>query len=184
MEVWILECKIPGEGDTYVTVWESPDAAYKQACAEIQQIIKDEWKLPSTAVSKTEAAEAINQLVADAHYLKAVEYWNNCDLNSDTEGAVFYYSNRRRVKEYLAADEPHVFSADTFGNTVIAMASPDKKDCGDCANCDCDKPYQATVPGATCRKCDKVSPDAYADKADGTFKCWQCKMLGDVFGAD
>lgn len=31
-------------------------------------------------------------------------------------------------------------------------------------------------PGAICRQCNNNSPDAYADKDDGTFVCYGCKL--------
>lgn len=42
--------------------------------------------------------------------------------------------------------------------------------------------YKASSSGASCRRCPTTSEYAYADRPDGTYLCYSCKGMLQVFG--
>ncbi len=45
MEVWILNWENSEDGNRDITIWETQEAARKQACYEIQNAIESDWDM-------------------------------------------------------------------------------------------------------------------------------------------
>lgn len=172
--VWIVEWTEPNQGEVSVSVWDSEKEARKSACHDILVEIGDAWDLDDEDIKQT--AMDINGAVGSRDYKRAMQlfYDFQCD-NSDYEYVQFWQVYERPLK--TRADEP----------ALLMFSDPDEEEEEDEEEeleDEEEEVYQATSPGATCRgPCGNFSPDAYADQRDGTFCCYQCKMMSQVFGS-
>ena len=70
--VWILSCECPSDSETTVFVFASEDDACKDAAADIQNIIIDEWDMED--LDHAEEAKVINDFVSAGRHDEAVNY--------------------------------------------------------------------------------------------------------------
>jgi hypothetical protein len=174
---FVLTISQAQSGNYEVSLWSTMDEAYQEACSGIQEAISW-WDVGSAPEDIKDEARKINDFVKTGKYQEAVDYWNDMADNVDSNNPIFYNVEERLVQSkplpptifpdsyFLGEDEEE---KDEIVATTIASIEP---------------PYQASQPGATCRgaSCSYYSPDAYADKRDGTFVCYQCKLLAKAFG--
>lgn len=170
-KVYILEYSYPFGGNTNISIWDNDIDAYKQAAHDMQYTIKDSWDM--TNIYERDDAREINDRIKCGRYESAIKYFNNCSSNDGDRKEYWYV---RAENPQTNACDPQIFADDYF-------ASDDDDDC------DCDdknsieEVYQATESGATCRgPCGCYNEYAYADKRDGTFICYACKMMNSMFG--
>jgi hypothetical protein len=176
--VWILTWENPTDGETAVTVWDTDNAARKQACSEIQDDILNGWDM--TDYEAASQAKLINDAIARCNYSRAMEYYN--EWQSDRDYGTFYYVCEKSLLTPQDARDPDVFDEDFFEALVSEDDDEDEEDEEEDEEVD-DSPYQASVPGATCRgPCKSYNNMAYADKRDGTYCCYQCKTFSHIFG--
>jgi hypothetical protein len=171
--VWIVEWTMPNQGDSNVTVYNSEKDALKCACADIIQEIGDSWDLEDEDFLNV--AKEVNGYIGVRDYKSALIAFNEFQSdNSDYEGIQFWNVSERHIVTNIR--EP----------ALMVFADPDEEEEEDEDEEDEeyeDEAYMATDPGATCRgPCGNFSPDAYADKQDGTFHCFQCKLMSQAFG--
>jgi len=176
-KVYVLEYSCPFDGENNVTIWDNEDDAYKQAANDIQYTIKDRWDM-SNETERDDARE-INEKIKAGAFKSAVIYFNKCDTNDcDSHESWHVSCEDTRVN----ASDPQVFADDYF-------ASDDDEEHTCDENCDdwkaqSEDVYQATESGATCRgPCGGYNEYAYADKRDGTFVCYACKIMSQTFSA-
>ncbi|CAB4196708.1 hypothetical protein UFOVP1290_228 [uncultured Caudovirales phage] len=174
--VYVLEYSYPYDCANNVTIWDSKDAAYKQAAHDIQYTIRDSWDM--TDATECKDAKEINDMIKCGDYEGAVYYFNRCDSNEGDRYESWSVSDQTVRSN---ATTPSVFSDDYF------ESDEDDDDC-DSDECDCEdkskseEVYQATESGATCRgPCGGYNEYTYADKRDGTFICYACKMMAEAF---
>jgi len=173
MDIWLLEWNHPASNNKSISYWDSKESASKCACARIQEFITDKWDFPHCSLSQFAIAEMVNDFIMNFRYNLAVNAWNQCTYNLNDNDAHFWYVYSDYTSSEAEADAPLIRPKSDFTHTVqgsIASAAAPPA------------PYQATTHGAICRKCDSVSPDAYADNPDGTFVCYGCKLFVKKFG--
>jgi hypothetical protein len=172
--VWIVEWTQPGQNESHVTCYSTEDDALKSACNDMLESLPDAWDLDD-ADGKANA-RTLNDLVANGSYRAAINEY--ADFESE--------NNNYEYGQYWSVYERKVNSFPGLPN-LLALADPDQDEEEEEEEDDeeDEETYQASSPGATCRgpNCGYVSPDAYADKRDGTYVCYQCKMMSQVFGS-
>lgn len=187
---WLVEWTQPGQSEYRVSVWASEADAYKGACSDMLAHINDDWDL---ADSDTEdQARNINDLVAVGSYGPALSEYSDCESERDYE-----YSQFWNVVERDEQTHPRAPMLLTFQSHCSNCGDDCDDGCSLCDDCaeesmedededdeEDDEDYVASVPGAKCRgpNCGNHSPDAYADRRDGTYVCYQCKLMSQVFG--
>lgn len=178
--MFVLTWSYPYDGEHNVTVWQSHDEAWKAAAGDMQEEISNSWDMSD--VDQATEATHINDLVANGRYKEAVQYFNDCSVNCDNECAMYWHVEDKAINQ--KANDPSVFLSDFFTALNTDDDEDEDDDIIDAEYEEVEEPYQASTPGATCRgpSCGYHSPDAYADKRDGTFVCYQCKMMSKVFG--
>lgn len=165
--IYIEELDDVDNGEKTVTIFDREDVALAEAGADILTIMRDKWDF--TDDSERELAESIQLDIQVSNYRAAIDAFNNAEGNTNCPMYVNVYDkivsqSASRLKwidfsEYLPEEEEE--------------EEEEEED---------DSPYQASFPGATCRgPCGNPSTDAYADKRDGTFMCYQCKLFSGVF---
>lgn len=174
--VWIIHWHCPHTGESDISVWASQQDALRQACNEVLvDVIGSAWDLsdPATLI----AAKHINELVSKGSYEAALDEYHYEQDNACS------FSGDEQYWDILERDEnthPKPPTLLTFAN-----GQDDDEDEEDERDITIREVaiFVATIPGATCRgPCKNHSPDAYADKADGTFVCYQCKLMSQAFG--
>jgi hypothetical protein len=172
--VWIVEWHQPGQNEVNVTCWASEADALRIACHEMLESLPDNWDLDDSEGKAN--ARTVNDLVANGDYRAALNEYSDFESESNNYEYSQYWNVYER-QEGTHAKMP----------TLLLLDNPDpNEDEDDDDDEDEDEEnYQASCPGATCRgpNCGYVSPDAYADKRDGTFVCYQCRMMSQVFGS-
>ncbi len=162
---WILQWSYPSASDVRVTVFAQKDSAYKQACYEILNHIRDYLDLskPDVRFDVTQ----INNLVKNGDYFGATNYWNNCSTNIDRDGVMYWFVYQQSALDFSSNPVP-------LSDIELGIPPPveEKKEEG---------PFVPTTAGAICRCCHNPSEYAYADKPDGTYECCSCKMMKSVF---
>lgn len=165
--VWIVEWSF--EGEINISCWSTKNEALSQAAFEIMDLINFDWDLSDPDIETI--AREINGFCLNGDYESAVMTFNESQdgLNSPTYYAVYERPILVGVKKpnlILFADPPD----DDEEEEEEAPPTPRQ-------------PYQATTPGATCRgPCGNYNEHAYADMPNGTFCCYQCKMMSQIFG--
>jgi hypothetical protein len=138
-------------------------------------IIENEWDMSD--VDQATDAQALNNFVLLNQLDKVLEFWNTCNINCDSEHVQFYYVNEHQISTVGCV--PTAWAPDFF----VALCDEEEVEEVEEEEDEDDSPFQATTPGATCRGSHaEYNPDAYADKRDGTYLCYQCKMFKHVFG--
>jgi len=166
-----IECSDTGDKDSYF--FQNEDDALREACSDLLNHISSYWDLSDS--SDLNMAESIQDDVRVGRYRSALSAFN--DHEGDRCGGPTYFSvtdasirTNGNSPTYIDFSEYHDLDDEGDENEE----EEDEED---------DSPYQASSPGATCRgPCGNPSTDAYADQRDGTFLCYQCKLMGGVFG--
>lgn len=176
MPVWVLRRELDAEDDK-VSVWASPDAAYQQAAADIQDHVDLYWDM--ALMEYAEEAFEINELVRQSLYADVIFFMNNSDVNMDSTDPAFWSVSQRDVSVFPVAPTiflPSRYTAKALANPLLnpnqsgggippVLASPTQV-----------PEYIATVSGATCRgPCGTHNEFAYANKPDGTYVCYGCR---------
>jgi hypothetical protein len=177
MKIWILEYNNPANNETTVTVWDSAEAANKQACCNIQEAINDDWNFPNCSQDQIFVAKTINDFIKNHQYKHARVVWNDCLYNQNSTSAVFWHVFQSDVYEADEADEP-IIRDDAEFTTVTASTITTTSEVSDT-----NKPYKAAAPGATCRKCHNSNEYAYADHPNGTYVCRGCAIFKEIFSS-
>ena len=174
MNVWTLEYQDPNDvSNNTNTVWDSERAAQKQVCHYIMNEGSN-WDIEDPDMEAV--ARRINDAVACGDYKQALSEYN------DNSYGDHYYVNETDLQSMSDADEPDLI---TFSDPDEDEDSEEEDESDDDEGLMPYEPanYRATSPGATCRgPCKQVSPDAYADQVDGTYVCYSCKYMKQVFG--
>ena len=164
--LYVLIFEDTDNGETYTSLWDDGDAALRQAVSEILADVNDSWDLDDSEVLAL--AKEMNDYAMNGDLPKVMELWNE-----DQNGRGGRYWSVQEKDICTAADaSPIVFLSFTDEDEEDDEEVEEEEE-GDSA------PYLATTQGATCRgPCKNVSQDAYADRRDGTYCCWQCKLMG------
>lgn len=173
MDVWVVEWHKPVDNDINTTVWDIEAHALISACADILDSINNDWSLDDDEVR--ERAEAINDQIHSAYstgvnakYMEAIHLYNEWQSDVDYDYQGFFSVYKRQVQNTPASLNYTVFP------------DPDQDDEDEEEECDEEEEeesFLATVVGTTCRgSCSNYNPDAYADKPDGTYCCYSCRM--------
>lgn len=154
-------------------LFQNEFGAKRHACAQIMEHIRLHWNLADPQ-SHTDAYSinghiALNNIIG---FSKAIAEMNGCLTNLNAAPSSKFYI---RVSA-------HGVHADADAATPILMkgtsaaTAPVKK-----AGAPVKAAYKATVPGATCRKCNNPNPYSYADQPDGTYLCRGCQIFYNIF---
>jgi hypothetical protein len=140
MDVWILEVDIPNEYDTSISIWDSEDEALKQACSEIQEEIMMRFDLPNMSANDRDVAKDINEHVAAGRWERAIECWNESDINRYAKSPIYWTVRSQRIR--FRASEPLVRPVTDFDDSEYGCPH---EGCDGCDHIDCiggDKFYQ------------------------------------------
>lgn len=172
--VWIVEWTQPNQGECNITAYASEKDALKAACTDLLDEVNTNWDMADEDI--LEVAKEINSHAGMRDYKSALLSYNEFQNdNSDYEYIQFWHVYERNLISSANIPEP----------ALMVFADPDEEEEEDEEEDEEeeDEAYMATDPGATCRgPCGNFSPDAYADKQDGTFCCFQCKLMSQAFG--
>jgi hypothetical protein len=158
MEVWVCEWKYPSDNECNISIFDSEQAALKQAADEIVDHIDNHWD--SNDEQKQEYGDQIHIYLSQKHYKKVIRHFNDYQDNYESDYTQYWTVYSRKVKNENG-DEVNPQTADC--NTALA--------------------FKASTPGATCRgPCKNYNEFAYADQQDGTHICFQCKTFKGIFG--
>lgn len=153
-----------------ITLFDNEDAALREAAGDVLNAISN-WDLcdPEVLVVAKNIQDLINK---DQIFSALIEY-NNYESDSDNDPV---YVNV--FSETLKSNAKAFHKIDFSEYELEEEDEPDEEPEPD------NSPYLAARPGATCRgpSCGYQSMDAHADKRDGTFECYQCKLMNGVFG--
>ena len=165
--IYIEEVDDVGNCDKTTTLFDNENAALLEAASDALNTIGN-WDLcdPDVLV----IAKNIQNLINKDKIFQALVEYNEHESFSDDPFYVNVYSKTLKS----AAITLHKIDFSEYEPEEDAPDEEPKED---------DSPYLAASPGATCRgHCGYQSVDAYADRRDGTFVCYQCKLMKDVFG--
>lgn len=162
------------DNSSNTTLFDDEVAAYKEACFKIQDSIRRNWNMKDKECASK--AYQINLLVKAKNYSDAVRLWNNADENGQYNDHIDYCVIPKQTYSESDINDPMIFNDSHFvalglnsganSATSISYTNPVKE------------PYKATVAGAKCRgDHGEYNPHAYADKSDGTYMSYQCKMF-------
>ena len=154
LKVWTIEWQYPSDAEFKVTVWSTEKEALQAALHDIQNQITHDWDMDDE--TQAEFADEINLHIHHGRLKEAVRKWNDYQDDHNFDYGQWYFINEKPV-----LSDPQLPLPTTPTIPV---------------------PYQATTPGATCRKCNNPNPHAYADKPDGTYCCRQCSIFSNIFG--
>jgi hypothetical protein len=164
--LYILKFENMEDGETYTSIWDNPDAAHQQAVSEILDDIREGWDLDDPDV-RAEAKE-MSDYAMNGDFPRVLDLWNDHQHNRCGPGRFWSVEERDICTLAEAAPINGILFADE--NEEDEEVEEEEDD---------NTPYLATTQGATCRgPCNNYSPDAYATKRDGTYCCWQCKLMG------
>jgi len=169
--VWIVELDRPGQCEVDIFVWDTERNALYAAAADILDCVRD-WDLSD--YDAHERATDINNAVACGDYRNAIQLYNDWESEQNQEYSQYFSVYERDIQ------------TSRITPTLMLIPDLDSEEEEDEEDDDCEEenePFEAAHPGATCRgPCNNYNPDAYADKYDGTYCCYQCRMLSQVFG--
>ena len=164
--LYLLKFEDMEQGETYTSIWDSPEYAHQQAVSEILDDIRDGWDLDDPEVAAL--AKDISDHAMNCNFPKVLDLWND-EQHSQCGPGRFWSVEEREV----------CLPGDAAPISPILFADEDNEEEKQAEEEDDSTPYLATTQGATCRgPCGNYSPDAYANKRDGTYCCWQCKLMG------
>lgn len=168
--VWILKYFDHSNGESDYTTWDTKAGAYTQAVAEILMFINDNWDLDDPDIELV--AKNINDYALTSDYPKVLELFIN---EQGEQGSGIYWEVEESKVHYETEADPIVY---LLFNDLDDEEEENQED-----EDDEEIPFQATESGATCRgPCGSYNEYAYADRADGTHLCHQCKTLNQIFG--
>lgn len=152
--------------------FDDEDEAYIEAGSDILNLIRDHWDLSDESTRDT--AAAIQDDIRNQRYRSAITDYNNFEENRSE--CCSHYVNVRSETTRPNGTRHNFIDFSEY-------ESEEDDDYGEEEEEEDDSPYLASSPGAVCRgPCKNPSPDAYADRRDGTFVCYQCKLFNGVFG--
>ena len=174
--IYIEEIEDTSNGEKTVYVFETEEEALKETCNDILNSMSRSWDF--TSPDDRIKAQEIQDHIKLGNYDIAI-----CDYN-DYCGACYsesvYYSVRE--KDFISVLKNYSFSYIDFSPWEVQEDKEESSDIKDQV-LDFSKPFTAQHPGAICRgPCRNYSPDAYADRCDNTYECYQCRMMKQVFG--
>jgi hypothetical protein len=171
--IYIEEIDNVDEGSKDLYLFDSETLALAEAQKDILSLIVDNWDLVDSESDRDEAKEIQNHF-RQGNYYDGIRAYNDYEGNRSSNYPVFVAVREQTVNAYV-----------TNNNNWIDFSEyePEEEDEEETEFEEADdSPYQASSPGATCRgPCGNPSNDAYADKRDGTFLCYQCKLFSGVF---
>lgn len=171
--VWVVEWQQPEYGYK-VTVFATEADATSSACYDMMEEVRD-WDLSDSDLE--EVAKRINDYVLVGDYKQALREFNNNQGNSGSENAMYFFVYERQP--IVGGKNPRTI---IFQDTEEDEGEDEEEDEEEDAP---ETPYTASIPGATCRgPCGHFSEYAYADRRDGTYCCYSCKMMSQVFGGN
>lgn len=160
--------------DSVTYIFDSEQEALTEASSDLLNKIRDNWDIGGDDML-FDAAKEIQDLIRNNKLRSALEKYNDTESDRSDCCPHYIYVNSDIVRstgtppsfidwsDYRQDDEDEDYEEDE-----------EEED---------DSPYVASTPGAVCRgPCKNPSPDAYADRRDGTYVCYQCKLFGGVFG--
>ncbi len=160
MDVYVSNWFQSGLNDNYITVWNTLEEAYQQVCAEILTSISNEWDL--TDPDCQDIVRDINDAFLNNNYEEVISLYNNWENRND------YPQNWSVCKSSIKTNPKQ--------GTVILLNHSDSE--GEIPNNQVI--FQANSAGATCRGCGNFNEHAYADRADGSFHCYQCRTFSQI----
>jgi len=173
--VWIVEWQQPEVSDFKVTVFARESDAFMQVAHDIMEQVMD-WDLSDSDIEAI--ARSINDYVSVGDYKNALSKFNDDQATLDTDQEQFFFVYER--KENIGAQAPNlIIFSDVDEDEEDEEEDEDETIPPTARSGD----FKTSVPGATCRgPCGNYNPDAYADMSDGTYCCYQCKLMSQVFG--
>jgi hypothetical protein len=169
--VWSVTVETDNGTNSDVLLWDSADAARQDVCAEIICLINDDIVDNDLDLTEPEIiafVKKIEDLICTQQaYQTAIDAWNkeSYDLGWDTKFSVY------QERLFTSAD------ADVPGFILYPEEAEADEDAEEISLPADVSSYQTSVPGATCRNCKVYNPDAYANKADGTYECYSCRTF-------
>jgi hypothetical protein len=161
--VWVLQNNFTSGNN--ISLWSYKIDAEMSACREMLDNIQINWDLTNQV--NLDQASIINDFIKVQDYSGAIHYWNALQARL-TNTSIAMYS----VYESIILQNPFGPIPLTLGNE-LPDTSPGV----------IITPQIKSTPGATCRgPCKNYSPDAYANKPDGTYVCYSCKLMSNAFG--
>jgi CTP synthase (UTP-ammonia lyase) len=170
--IYIEEIDNVDEGSKDLYLFDSEGAALSEACKNILNLITENWNLCEE--SDRDEAKSIQESVRKTNYNAAIAAYNDYECNRNSNYPVYVSVRSQTVNAYVTNNTSWI---------DFSEYEPEEEDEEETEFEEADdSPYQASSPGATCRgPCGNPSNDAYADKRDGTFLCYQCKLFSGVF---
>jgi len=168
--VWILEWSYPYDSDSYVTVFDSEENALKQACADIVDHINETLDVIGDQEHNLLATD-IQTYLDNNEYAKAVRYWNSSDVNCDDDRSQYWNVYERNVKT--------VSDLGSIGKIHLPKQDIDSDD--EPVKNIKNNIFVATECGARCRCCNNYNEYTYADNVDGTYECYSCRSMRNIF---
>lgn len=136
--MWIVEWSCLSDYEFNVTAWVFEDDAFKAACTDIINHI-DSLDFDSDNELLT-SAEIINKHIKNKQYKEAIQHWNDCDYNTNNDGAMYWTVRQLTAKRYPG--EPPTLSRndcqeeETTTNSSIIV---NDHTCTLCGNAKCSK---------------------------------------------
>lgn len=169
--VWILEWSYPYDSDSYIDIFDSEENALKQACADIVDHINETLDVIGDQEHNLLATD-IQTYLDNNEYAKAVRYWNSSEVNCDNDHSQYWNVYEREVKT--------ISDLVTIGSIHLPDQDIDYED-EDSKTTAKENIFIATECGAKCRCCINYNEYAYADKSDGTYECYSCRSMRNIF---
>lgn len=166
--IYIEEIDQVSDGEIVKTIFDREDIALAEAGSDILNLMRDNWDLSDDDLR--EHACEIQDFIRASSYRDAIAEYN--------------YHEERRTRDYpvFVAVRSEVVKQYAMQHSFIDFSEYEEEEEEEEDEPTSFAPFVATSPGATCRgPCGNPSNDAYADRSDGTFVCYQCKLFGGVF---
>lgn len=166
MDIWVLQWSSPD--DANVSLWQSEQDALIQAASEIQQGILADWDMNDPDVHAV--AKSIFDNINSGNFRQAIHDWNDAQSELGYDFPSWYSVIKRNILSgpqavqtiFLGSNTPIVTGIDFGTENPDTLPAP---------------PMQTA--GATCRgPCGTYNEYAYADRMDGSFCCYSCKLTG------
>ena len=155
------------------TFFDNKDAALQHACQRALELIERQWDMDDE--SQRDSAKEIERYIRNGSYQTALRDFNDIESNRDYPCSL-YISGPTGIN----SSSPAINFIDW--SQYECNGEDDEEECDE--EEEDETPFVATSPGATCRgPCQSHSMDAYADQRDGTFLCYQCKLMKQVFSS-
>ena len=165
---YILEWSYPYSGENYINIFDSEEAALKQACSEIVDHINETFDLFGDKECILVATD-IQRLLDNSNYSDVVNYWNSSNINCDTDHSQYWNIYHRKIKT-----DSDIYSIGKINFPNLSDENEIEEE---------SKPniFVATESGAKCRCCNNYNEYAYADNVNGTYECYSCRSMKNIF---